>query len=311
MENSTLNLEGYPYTFTVFTPTFNRAQTLTRVYNSLLNQTFKDFEWLIVDDGSHDNTTELVNRWMNEKRIHIHYFKQNNLGKHMAMDFAVERAKGYFFLTLDSDDSCVQNALERFVYHWETIPVNERVNFSAVTALCMNDEGKPLSKDTFTFKDSNSLDCKFKYKFETEAWGFQKTSILKEFKFESEITNCLVPESYVWFRIAEKYKTRYVNEYLRFYYTGHSSLSNSKINNKSEGSIFYYTYLLNYQLSYFKYAPIHFVYYAAKLSRYCLHNNTKLYAIYKDLKTNYAKILFSSCIPLGMVFFIYDKLNSN
>jgi glycosyltransferase involved in cell wall biosynthesis len=311
MENSTLNLEGYVYTFTVFTPTFNRAHTLPRVYDSLLNQTFKDFEWLIVDDGSLDNTKELIDLWINEKKINIHYFKQNNQGKHVAMDFAVEHAKGYFFLTLDSDDSCVQNALERFVYNWETIPVNERAKFSAVTALCMNEEGNPLSKETFTFKDSNSLDCKFKYKFETEAWGFQKTAVLKEFKFETKITNSLVPESYVWFRIAEKYKTRFVNEYLRVYYTGHSSLSNTKIKNKAEGLIFYYTYLLNYQLSYFKYVPLHFIYYAAKLTRYSLHNNTKFSTVFKELKTNYGKILFLSCIPLGMIFYIYDKLNNN
>ena len=72
------------YTFTVFTPTFNRAASIHRVYESLKSQTFRDFEWLIVDDGSEDDTAILVGNWIKETDFPITYMKQNHAGKHVA-----------------------------------------------------------------------------------------------------------------------------------------------------------------------------------------------------------------------------------
>ena len=69
---------------TVFTPTYNRAYILPKLYDSLCQQTVKSFEWLIVDDGSVDNTQELVEKWIEEKKIEIRYFKQENGGKQRA-----------------------------------------------------------------------------------------------------------------------------------------------------------------------------------------------------------------------------------
>jgi len=304
-----LNTGSYEYTFTVFTPTYNRAHTLNRVYESLLNQTFKDFEWLIVDDGSADDTDVLVDQWCKENKITIRYIKQINQGKHVAMDNAIQLANGFFFLTLDSDDACVDSALEKFVHIWNDIPETERNSFSAVTTLCLDESGNPLSNQKFKVADSNSAEMKFKYKFETEAWGFQKTDVLKEFRFNTKIKNSLVPEAYVWFQIAKKYKTRYVNEYLRIYYRGQPSLSSSKVSNKIEGAILYYVYVINNQMAYFKYAPLHFIYYVMKLSRYSFHNN-KLYSTYTNLNSFFGKFLFLATIPLGLCFFIYDKLKS-
>ncbi len=72
--------------FTVFTPTFDRAHTLDRVYRSLCVQTFKEFEWVIVDDGSTDGTDDLVAGWQTENRFPISYEKQPNQGKHIAVN---------------------------------------------------------------------------------------------------------------------------------------------------------------------------------------------------------------------------------
>ena len=71
--------------FTVFTPTYERAHTLARVYDSLCAQTFSDFEWVIVDDGSTDGTADLVVGWQTENRFPISYEKQPNQGKHIAV----------------------------------------------------------------------------------------------------------------------------------------------------------------------------------------------------------------------------------
>lgn len=132
---------GYQYKFTVFTPTYNRVQTLSRVYESLQVQTFSDFEWLIVDDGSVDRTRELVEGWQMEACFPIHYLWQENQGKHVAFNYALQEARGELFLTLDSDDACVPEALERFYFHWNAIPENRKGQFSAVTALCKDQNG--------------------------------------------------------------------------------------------------------------------------------------------------------------------------
>lgn len=82
------------YTFTVFTPTFNRAASIHRVYESLQSQTFRDFEWLIVDDGSEDDTANLVGKWIKEADFPITYMKQNHAGKHVAWNHALQKARG-------------------------------------------------------------------------------------------------------------------------------------------------------------------------------------------------------------------------
>lgn len=89
---------------TVFTPTYNRGDLLIRVYESLKAQTFKDFEWLIVDDGSTDNTREVVAKLQEECDFSIRYILKENGGKHTAYNLALDVAQGDYFFTVDSDD---------------------------------------------------------------------------------------------------------------------------------------------------------------------------------------------------------------
>ena len=89
---------------TVFTPTYNRATLLPRLYESLLLQTNQDFEWLIVDDGSTDETERVVEQLRDEQRIQIRYIKKENGGKHTAHNEAVKHASGKWFMCVDSDD---------------------------------------------------------------------------------------------------------------------------------------------------------------------------------------------------------------
>ena len=104
--------------FTIFTPTYNRAYTLSILYNSLKNQTCKDFEWLIVDDGSTDNTCELVREYIKEeKKFPINYYKKENGGKPRAINYGIKLAKGKYFLMIDSDDYLVDNAFA-YMKNW-------------------------------------------------------------------------------------------------------------------------------------------------------------------------------------------------
>lgn len=89
---------------TIFTPTYNRAYTLPRLYDSLCAQTCKDFEWLVVDDGSTDDTQALLRKWVEEGFLEIRCVFQENGGKMRAYNRAVSLARGELFVCVDSDD---------------------------------------------------------------------------------------------------------------------------------------------------------------------------------------------------------------
>lgn len=89
---------------TIFTPTYNRAYILPKLYESLCVQTCQDFEWLIVDDGSTDNTQELVKEWIEDKKISVRYVYQENRGKMQAFNKAVSLSESELFVCVDSDD---------------------------------------------------------------------------------------------------------------------------------------------------------------------------------------------------------------
>lgn len=105
---------------TVFTPTYNRLNTLPRLYKSLLSQNVSDFEWLIIDDGSTDDTTTLVNSFKSEK-FAIRYYKQENAGKHIAINTGANLAKGEIFLILDSDDMLTNDAVQTILNKFEEV----------------------------------------------------------------------------------------------------------------------------------------------------------------------------------------------
>jgi len=113
--------------FTVFTPTFNRKELLEKLYKSLQKQTFKDFEWLIVDDGSTDGTKEKVEEFLSEKKLEIKYYFKENGGKQRAYNFATEKANGELFICLDSDDEYVENGLETILKYWKKYEKNSDI----------------------------------------------------------------------------------------------------------------------------------------------------------------------------------------
>lgn len=106
-------------TLTVFTPTFNRAYTLHLCYESLKRQSCNDFLWLVVDDGSSDNTRELVESWIDEGVIQIRYYYQENLGMHGAHNAAYDIIDTELNVCIDSDDYLSDKAVEWIVSFWK------------------------------------------------------------------------------------------------------------------------------------------------------------------------------------------------
>ena len=307
--------------FTVFTPTFNRAHTLHRVYDSLRVQTFRDFEWVIVDDGSSDHTSELVKRWEREADFPIRYFYQENRGKHVAFNRGVREANGELFLPLDSDDACIPTALERFVYHWENIPLEKRDAFTGVCALCMDQNGK-LVGDLFPFNptDSDSMEIRYRYKVKGEKWGFNRKDILMRFPFPEYEHMKFILEGFVWDYIARVFKTRFINELLRIYYTqdpkGSDQLSRALSNIKDAasekyaiGASIYYEFLLNNNIRWVQYDVLGFFMYAVNYIRFSLHSRKMLRELIKRIYDPRGRMLFVAAVPLGMLLYLCESKN--
>src|SRR5215831_18669122 len=104
--------------FTVFTPVFNRRHTLGRVFESLRAQTIRDFEWVVVDDGSTDGVSDLLSEYERTADFPVRVVRQVNAGKHAAWNRGVALARGELFLPADSDDRFVPETLERFRDLW-------------------------------------------------------------------------------------------------------------------------------------------------------------------------------------------------
>lgn len=118
---------------TVFTPAYNRAHTIGRTYDSLKKQTCKDFIWLIVDDGSSDNTAEIVQSWIeNEKEFKIEYIFKENGGMHTAHNTAYENIKTLLNVCVDSDDAMPYDAVESILKKWDEV---KDKNYAGIIAL--------------------------------------------------------------------------------------------------------------------------------------------------------------------------------
>ncbi len=298
------------YLFTVFTPSYNRARTLPRVYASLQRQTCRNFEWLIVDDGSTDGTQTLIAQWQAESNFPIRYVFQENQGKPAAFNHGVQQARGELFLTLDSDDECVPEALERFKYHWDSIPALEKDKFSAVTVLCKDQNGN-LVGDKFPrdVLDSDTIEVTFKFGVGGEKWGFQRTDVLKQFPFPSVQNAKFISESVVWFALSRKYKTRYVNEALRIYHvhdgaTDHlSTLSPGVLS----GRAYLHRFVLNELIDWLYRTPRSLFRSAINFSRYSFGLGIGPWSQIKQLHSATAKLLVAVSIPLGFGMSLKDK----
>ena len=116
---------------TIFTPTYNRGYLLTRLYNSLLEQTDINFEWIIVDDGSTDSTKEIVSSFIEDKRIKVIYEYQNNSGKHVAVNKGIDLASGDYFGIVDSDDYLLPDAIYSIKTAFNTLELSK--NFAGIS----------------------------------------------------------------------------------------------------------------------------------------------------------------------------------
>lgn len=201
--------------FTVFTPTFNRGYLLENVYRSLQRQTFRDFEWLVVDDGSADNTMELLEQWSREENFFpIVYCRVPNGGKHRAINHGLSMARGELFFILDSDDELTETALEVADRVEKTIPLNQKDQFCGICGLKGTSKDAPLGT---TFSGKEYLDIthieRDNYTMDGDKAEIYYSDILENYPFPEFSGENFLVESVVWERMAwDGYKIRYFNE---------------------------------------------------------------------------------------------------
>ena len=129
---------------TIFTPAYNRAHTLPRTYNSLLKQKCKNFIWLIVDDGSTDETADLVHRWQaQDNGFKIRYIYKENGGMHTAHNVAYDNINTELNMCIDSDDCLAENAIEKIYAKWEKV---SRKGYAGIIGLDADFKGKVIGK---------------------------------------------------------------------------------------------------------------------------------------------------------------------
>src|SRR5690606_37404069 len=167
---------------TIFTPTYNRAHLLNRLFESIKNLSYENFEWLIVDDGSTDETEKLINRFREKSKFKIIYVKQENQGKYMAINNGVKLANKELFFIVDSDDWLPNDSLNRIDEYYKKIKSNE--GFAGVAGLkkVMNKNAESISLHENEFI-TNSLDFRFTYNYSGDVAEVYRTSVLKDYPF--------------------------------------------------------------------------------------------------------------------------------
>lgn len=297
---------------TVFTPTFNRANTLYRVFNSLESQTFKDFNWIIVDDGSTDNTKDVVQTFINKSTFEIKYFYKENGGKHTAINLALTKTDSEFFLIADSDDSFRSDALETFYNTWLSIPLLDRKKFKGIIARCYDiDTGKGIGKFPEDIFDSNDLEALFKLKLRFEKWNIVRTDVMREFAFpEPNERLKFYPETVIWCRMARKYKTRYIDKTLRGYYRDQDNSLVSKSNSNCKETIYLWQYYINEAMDYLYKQPKYFFQAFIGFSRDCILSNYSYHKSIKRINRLWKKMFITLLYPLGWIFAIIKRIEN-
>lgn len=226
---------------TVFTPTYNRAITLTRLFESLVNQPFRDFEWLIVDDGSMDNTEDVVKSFNSNSIFPIRYIKKNNGGKHTAYNIALNEAKGDFFFVVDSDDWLPKCSLSDIAYLADKIFSDNSVG--GIIALKTTSDGAVIGTP---FKQDNYLATFRQLELSGQSGERSivfKTKIARKFPFPIIDGERFITENVVYDRYNNNYRFAVSNRRLttcEYQADGLSSSPKKLMVNNPGGYMLYY-----------------------------------------------------------------------
>lgn len=214
---------------TIVTPSFNRAKKLSALYQSLLVQTSKCFEWLIIDDGSQDNTKEIVEGFVKDGRIPISYVYKENGGKHSALNIAFKTVKSELLFIVDSDDVLTSDAIETILKDWETIRGKKLCGISYLRGY---DEKSVIGdKHPQDHVIDNFINLRYNKGIDGDKAEVWRTECLRDFQFPEYPDEHFISESVAWIYLAKRWDMLMVNKiiYITEYLEGGLSNSGRKL----------------------------------------------------------------------------------
>lgn len=196
---------------TILTPSYNRLVTLKRLLNSLRLQTCKNFQWLVIDDGSNDGTEKwFENLELNSFNFQIDYFRKENGGKHTAINYAYPYIKGDYVVIIDSDDFLVKNAVKIILFYWQKYSVNRKIG--GITF----QRGKRKNQQKY---DKNFTGTKVSTVIEMMNNGMIgdhcetfRTSVFTKKRFPVFNNEKFVAEGAMWYLLTKDYQVAYVDK---------------------------------------------------------------------------------------------------
>lgn len=206
---------------TIVTPAYNRALTMPRTIASIENQTFKDFEYIIVDDGSTDDLDSVVKLFMDSTNIPVMYIKKENEGVHTARNAGIKEGRGIYSVEIDSDDELTSTAVQSFVDAWDSIPKENQSLYREVVAQCMDEKGRrcgrpfPNNINELPNKEAHKVCASIK----GEHFSCSLMSVRKENPFPEPQGVTFYTESLLWALLDKKYKSFFINDIVRVYHS--------------------------------------------------------------------------------------------
>ena len=299
-------------TLTVFTPTFNRAHTLPRAYASLERQTSRDFAWLVIDDGSTDDTKTLVGAWKPVADFEIHYVYQENRGKHAAHNCAVAHAESDLLLIMDSDDELLPTAVSQITDAWKSMTAEEKLRIVGIWTLCVDPEGRIIG-GSFPCEvfDCSLQELHYRHKISKEMLPTFVTAVLRRHPFPVTApgTCPYIPESYIWMSITRNHLIRFLNVPCRIYNKEEGGLLSMARDEYRLSRCIVYGYLspLTSDLDWFWMRPSWFLFNAVQAARYALFSR-QFRKLTKPLSIT-AKALLAAAVPLALLLIAKDVLS--
>lgn len=287
---------------TIFTPTYNRANTLPRLYDSLTKQTVKEFVWLIVDDGSVDNTREMVEKWQKEKNIDIQYIHQPNGGKMRAHNTGVKNCETNLFVCVDSDDYLVENGVELILNKANELLLDN--SLSGIVAYKGVTENKVIGNEFPNGVVTSTLGDLYRKGFKGDTTLIFKTEILKAYLFPEIENEKFITEDYVYCQIDEKYKMKLLPEILiicEYLDDGYTKNALKLILNNPKGSLIYFN--LKIKLSKGLRERISYVVRYTSFGKLAKSKN-----LYRNCN---CKFLYVVCYPLSFVYYMKKRRLKN
>lgn len=190
---------------TVFTPTYNRAYILPELYESLKRQTNQAFIWIVVDDGSTDNTKQLVEDWEKAGEIQIQYHYQENAGKMQAHNKGVELCNTEMFVCVDSDDYLVDDAVDQLIMVWQEKHISDDPQIAGVIAKRGGKNGKMLGRRDFPNEAFGTVVGVSEH-IQGDTTLCFKTSTLRNYQFPFVLGEKFITEAYIYKQIDQNYR---------------------------------------------------------------------------------------------------------